>query len=82
MNENVQIQAGSSVQVAEAEDKDTVGDKGRYSIAKIVWIVIFAIAVMLAVCIGLRKGQQKSVPLEDLDKDTVTVSETVVLPLS
>ena len=81
VNENVQFQAESSVQVAVAEEKETIEKHSRYGIAKIVWIVLFAIVVVLVVCIELGKDKQNPVPMEDIHKDVVTASETVVLPL-
>lgn len=81
VNENIQLQAESTVQVAVAEEKATDEDKNRHSIAIIIGIVIFMMAVVIAVCIGLKKGQQESVPMEDLDKDITNTSEIVFLPI-
>lgn len=81
VNENVQLQAESTVQVAVAEEKEPAEKRSKYGIAKVVGIVIFAIAVALVICIGLRKGKKNPAPMEDINKDVVTESETVVFPL-
>lgn len=81
VNETVQLQAGSTVQVVLAEEKETVERHSKYSIAKIVGIVIFAIALVLAICIGQVKDEQNPVPMEDINKGEVNVSEAVTMPL-
>lgn len=77
VNESVQLQAKSTVQVAVAEEKELVEKRSKYGIAKVVGIMIFAIAVVLVICIGLRKGERKPVPMEDINKDEVKISEAV-----
>lgn len=81
VNENVQLQDESTVQVAVAEEKEMIEKHNRYSIAKIVGIVIFAIVVVFVVCIGLGKDKQNPMPMEDFDKDTINSSEIVFLPI-
>ena len=81
VNENAQVQAESAVQVAVAEKKETAEKHSKYGIAKIVGIVLFAIAVVFAVYIGLRKGEQNPVPMENINKDAVNVSEAVTVPI-
>lgn len=81
VNESVQLQAESAVQVAVAEEKEPAEKRSKYGVAKIIGVVIFAIVVVVAVCIGLRRGEQNPAPMEDIDQDTVNTSETVFLPI-
>lgn len=82
VNENVQLQTGSAVLVAEAEEKGTTEKRNKYGILKIVGIILFAIAAVLIVCIGQVKNRQNPVPMEDINKDVVTASDSVDLPLN
>lgn len=82
VNESVQLQTGSTVRVAVVEEKKTAGKYGRHGIAKIAGIVIFVMTMVLVVCMGLGKNKQEDpVPMEDITKDVVIASESVVLPL-
>lgn len=81
VNEGVQLQAGSAVLVAETEETETPEKRSKYGILKIVWIVLFAIAAILVVCIGMAKDKQNPVPMEDINKCKVDVSEAVTLPI-
>ena len=81
VNENVQFQTESTAQVALAEEKDAAEKHRKYGIAKIVGIVILSIAIVLAMCIGLKKGKKNPAPMEDFDKDIINASETVFLPI-
>lgn len=81
VNEDVQLQIGSAVLVAETEETEIPEKRSKYSILKIIGIVIFAIAVVLAVCVGLLKEQKESKPMDNFDKDAVNVSESVTLPI-
>lgn len=71
VNENVQLQTGSVVLVAEAEERKTPEKHNKYSILKIIGIVLLVIAAMLVVCIGLVKDTQNPVPMEDINKGEV-----------
>lgn len=81
MNENVQLQAGSAVMVAETEEKGTPEKRSKYGILKIVEIVLFAIAAILVVYIVLVKDKQNPVPMDDINKGEVNVSEAVTVPI-
>lgn len=81
VNEAVQIQTEATVQVAVAEEGGTEKKHSRYSILIIVGTMLFVVVTVLAVCIGLKKGQQELVPMEDFSKDAVNVSQAVALPL-
>lgn len=81
VNENVQLQTESAVLVAEAEEKGTTEKRNKYDILKIVGIVLFVIVAVLVVCIGLGKDKQNPAPMEDINKDIVTASESVVFHL-
>lgn len=81
VNEDVQLQIGSAVLVAETEETEIPEKRSKYSILKIIGIVIFAIAVVLAVYVGLLKEQKESKPMDNFDKDAVNVSESVTLPI-
>ncbi len=81
VNEGVQLQAGSSVLVAETEEKETPEKCSKYGILKIAGIVLFAIAAILVVCIGLVKNKQNPVPMDDITKGEVNASEAVTVPI-
>lgn len=82
VNDAIQLQTGSAVLVAEAEEKETPEKHNKYCILKIVGIVLFAIAaVVLFVCIGLGKDKQNPVPMDDINKGEVNASEAVTLPI-
>lgn len=81
VNETIQLRAESTAQVAVAEEKEPAKKHSKYGIAKIVGIVILSIVVVLAVCVGVRKGQKESKPMDNFDKDAVNVSESVTLPI-
>lgn len=81
INEDVQLQAESAMQVLLAEEKETIEKHKKDSITKIIVIVSLSIAVVLAMWIGLRKGRKNPAPMEDFDKDIINVSETVFLPI-
>lgn len=79
VNESVQLQTESAVQVAvaEKEDEEPAEKRSKYGIAKVVGIVIFAVAVAFVICIGLRKGERNPVPMEDINKGEAKISEAV-----
>lgn len=81
VNENVQLQAGSAVLVVETEEKGMPEKRSKYGILKIVGIVLFAIAAILVVCIGLVKDKQNPVPMNDITKGEVNASEAVTVPI-
>lgn len=82
VNDAIQLQTESAVLVAEAEEKETPEKHNKYCILKIVGIVLFAIAaVVLFVCIGLGKDKQNPAPMENINKEVVTASDSVDLPL-
>lgn len=81
VNENVQLQAGSAVLVAEIEETETPEKRSKYGILKIVGIVLFAVAAILVVCIGLVKDKQNPVPMDDINKGEVNASEAVTVPI-
>lgn len=81
VNENVQLQAGSAVLVAETEEGKTTETHNKYGFLKIIGIVFVIIAALLVACIGLVKDKQNPAPMEDINKDIVTASELVVFPL-
>ena len=83
VNDAIQLQTGSAVLVAKAEEKETPEKHNKYCILKIVGIVLFAVAaVVLFVCIGVGKVKQNPAPMEDINKDVVTASDSVDLPLN
>lgn len=81
VNENVQIQAGSAVLVAETEEKETPEKRSKYGILKIIGIVLFIIVAVFVACIGLAKDKQNPVPMDDITKGEVNVSEAVTMPI-
>ena len=81
VNEDVQLQTGSAVLVAETEETEIPEKRSKYSILKIIGIVIFAITVILVVCIGWGKDKKNPKPMEGINKEAVPASESVVLPL-
>ena len=83
VNESVLLQAESTVQVAlaEAEEKEPAEKHSKYGIAKVVGIAIFVIAVVLVICIGLRKGEQNPVPMDGITKGEVNASEAFTVPI-
>lgn len=88
VNESVQLQTESTVQVAVVEEKEGVEEEKeliekphRNGILKLVGTVILAIVAILAVCIGSGKGTQNPMPIEDLNKDAVNVSDAVIIPI-
>lgn len=81
VNENVQLHEESTVQVAVAEEKGADEKHRKYDILKMIGIVIFAIIVILIICISLSRGEKNPVPMEDINKGIVTESETVGFPL-
>lgn len=84
VNESVQLQTESTAQVAVAEVKEPAEKRSKcskYDIAKIVGLVILFVAVVLAVCVGMRKEQKESKPMDNFDKDAVKISEAVTLPI-
>jgi len=83
VNDAIQLQTESAVLVAETEEKETPEKHNKYCILKIVGIVLFTIAaVVLFVCIGLGKDKQNPAPMENINKDAVTASDSVDLPLN
>ena len=76
VNEDVQLQAESSVQLAVPEN-NIAGVTVRYNIAKVVGIVIFAVVMLFVTFIGMRAGQKEPVPeqdpidIEDLGREIV-----------
>lgn len=82
VNEDVQLQIGSAVLVAEPEEKEMPEKRNKYSILKIVGIILFAVAVLLVVCIGLVKDKQNPVPMDDITKGEVNASEAVTVPIN
>lgn len=82
VNEDVQLQIGSAVLVAETEEKETPEKRSKYGILKIVSIVLFALVALLVVCIGVVKNKQNPAPMEDVNKDVITESESVVFHLN
>lgn len=81
VNENVQLQTGSAVLVVEAEEKETPEKRSKYSILKIIGIVLFAMVAVLVACIGLAKDKQNPVPMDDITKGEVNASEAVTVPI-
>ena len=81
VNEDVQIQAGSAVLVAEPEEKEMPEKRSKYGILKIIGIVLFAMVAVLVACIGLAKDKQNPVPMDDITKGEVNVSEAVTIPI-
>lgn len=81
VNETVQLQAESTAQVAMAEDKEPEEKHSKYCVAEVVGIAIFVIAVVLVICIGLRKGEQNPVPMDGITKGEVNASEAVTVPI-
>ena len=83
VNESVQLQTESTVQVAlaEEEEKEPAEKHSKYGIAKVVGIAIFVIAVVLVICIGLRKGEQNPVPMDGITKGEVNASEAITVPI-
>lgn len=86
VNENLQFQTESTVQVAVKEN--IAGDKDRYSIAKIVGIMIFAIAVVFVfICVGVCQKEpapgKDPINIEDLEREIVNTDgfDTGDLPL-
>ena len=81
VNENVQLQTGSAVMVVETEEKGTHEKHRKYGILKIGGIVLFAIAAILVVCIGLVNDKKNPVPMDDITKGEVNASEAVTVPI-
>lgn len=81
VNEDVQLQAGAAVLVAETEEKEAPEKRSKYGILKIVGIVLFVMATVLVVCIGLAKDKQNPVPMDDINKGEVNASEAVTVPI-
>ena len=78
INENIQLQNGPAVQTAAAED--TTGDKGRYSIARLIGIVMFTIILVLTVFIFMRNGQkgsseQNPIDIDDMEREMIDPNE-------
>lgn len=81
VNEDIQLQAGSAVLVAETEETEIPEKCSKYGILKIIGIVLFAIAAILVVCIGLVKDKQNPVPMDDITKGEVNASEAVTVSI-
>lgn len=81
VNEDVQFQVGSAVLVAETEEGKTTETHNKYGFLKIIGIVFVIIVALLVACMGLVKDKQNPAPMEDINKDIVTASESVVFPL-
>ncbi len=81
VNEDVQLQVGSAVLVAETEEGKTTETHNKYGFLKIIGIVFVIIVALLVACMGLVKDKQNPAPMEDINKDIVTASESVVFPL-
>jgi transcriptional regulator with XRE-family HTH domain len=81
VNENAQLQTETAVLVVEAEEKKAVERHDKRGILKIVGIVLLVVAAVLVVCIWLAKDTQNPVPMEDINKSEVNVSEAVTLPI-
>ena len=78
INEDIQLQNGPAVQVAAA--KDTTRDKGRYSIARLIGIVMFTIILVLTVFIFMRNGQkgsseQNPIDIDDMEREMIDPNE-------
>ena len=78
INEDIQLQNGPAVQTAAAED--TTGDKGRYSIARLIGIVMFTIILVLTVFIFMRNGQkgsseQNPIDIDDMEREMIDPNE-------
>lgn len=82
MNEDMQLQTESPVLPDDREEKRTIAKRGKYSILKIVGIVLLALVATLVVCTGLVKDKRAPVPMEDINKGEVDVSEAVTLLLN
>ena len=81
VNEDVQLQIGSAVLVAETEEMETPEKRSKYGILKIIGIVLFTMAAVLVACIVLAKDKQNPVPMDDITKGEVNVSEAVTMPI-
>lgn len=81
VNEDVQLQAGSAVLVAEAEEGETTEKHNKYGILKIIGIVLLVIAAVLVVCMELVKNKQNPVPMDDITKGEVNASEAVTITI-
>lgn len=89
VNETVQLQDESTVQVVMAEGKETADKRSGYTVAKIVGVVIIAVVVLFAAFIGVRVGLKESEPeqnpidIEDLEREILSTDslDTGDLPL-
>ena len=78
MNESVQLQAESTVQVAMAERKETADKRSGYTVAKIVGVVIFAVVILFAALLGVRVGlkepepEQNPIDIEGLEREILS----------
>ena len=81
VNENAPLQTGSAVLVAEAEERETTETHNKYGIQKIIGIVLLVIVAVLVVCKGFVKDKQNPVPMNDINKGEVNVSEAVTVPI-
>ena len=78
VNESVQLQAESTVQVAMAERKETADKRSGYTVAKIVGVVIFAVVILFAALLGVRVGlkepepEQNPIDIEGLEREILS----------